>query len=276
MLFYSLYHYYVDTIQFDEDDNEEINLDDHDLDAASISFDDPDHPNGPEEISLQEDNEAHELEDNEIAKALKALENSSYIEDDEQFSNLLKGAETWRKQQEESSSSMLISDHETLDSSHSQPPTKITALVVPGDRRDFFSLTVQGDKTPLATQKWGNQVHVVAPLASVKSASTSDISSARKVSSTSAPAASNFRARVNSGTFRSRDITFTRTEDGELAIDLTSGLKSKKNASGWEPPKKIISVQIHTKKTPESQFNLCAGCQATLRFGLFSSIYLLF
>jgi len=235
------------------------------------------------EITFMGEEEAEEVVDSdedEIAKALKAIEETSYVED-YQFSSLTAvgshgSAGSYNSLSMEPSSRdtteenrNYIGKEDNRDTTAVELPVATGNLqVVPGDRRDFFCLTILADKTPLASPKWGKEtVHIVAPLNS----DTSGKGESEGVSGSSA--GSSFRPRTNSQTSVTKHLRFTRTEDGELALDLTRPEKNiQKGPPGWEPQKRIVFLQIHKKKTPESQFNLCAGCACALRFGIFSKV----
>ena len=160
--------------------------------------------NEPQEISIESENSAEtnnesklslpeeepqEFEDNEIAKALKALDQTSYVEEEE-FSSLV----TANTSEESKKAAAVIEKYGPL-------------LPVPGDRRDFFFLTVAADKTPLATQKWGEDVHVISPL--------TDTTEKEKKPS---------KQRIRSSSTTS-SLKFTRNEEGELALDLRRASK---------------------------------------------------
>jgi len=111
-----------------------------------------------EMMNGDDEGEPVELEENDIADVLKAIEQTSYVEENE-FNEMI---------------------------TFKQPASLTSVLdgvqIVPADRRDFFSLTVSADKTPLASPSMGERkVYIVSSLEKKKPVQSSSDSYGKKL-----------------------------------------------------------------------------------------------
>ena len=125
-----------------------------------------------DEMIDDDEGEPVELEENDIADVLKAIEQTSFVEENE-FNEMI---------------------------TFKQPASLTSVLdgvqIVPADRRDFFSLTVSADKTPLASPSMGERkVYIVPSLEEKKP--------------------------VKSSTSDSYGKKLVRIDSGEVALDLS-------------------------------------------------------
>ena len=112
---------------------------------------------------------------------------------------------------------------------------------VPADRRDYFALSVNDDKTPLALPMFHETIQV-APTSSLEVISTEDLNRLQET------------LRFTQSSSHIKNAAFIRLEDGEVVLAL----------HGISRPRDYLSLRVPLQRTLEDQKSLCEGCQEPL------------
>ena len=273
------------TMGSDAEDNENIELVAESLDEI-IGIKTPQLDDDQEKLSNSDDDELHlqpkVMEDDEINDVLKSLSKSAFVDNidlDSLISGKLESFSINRPFPEEDTNSaenQIIQNNQAFQKQASssnqwkersileKEDEEMDYFKVPGDRRDYFFLTVVADKTPLAKGSI-QKIHIVPSIYQSNAPIPAPISASNPQPPTNQPSAK-----------------IIRTEDGEPALDLAAlnisiqFPRSPAQNPRWTPLKPLVYFRVHTKKTTQDQDNLCAGCSKQLKLGIHFSPFHLF